>query len=307
MIREVPLGSLLLAKTYRCRVAAVTCAIGILTASLGCSTDSPADPRERSGRAAKPPPRFVVRGAVLPSKEYSRSSGMVALLFPAGTHGQFLQARTSVNAPQSSSNVWPYDQFQKLVVQVQNQEPLSGALNDTLGAFEFPKPVVAGTYLITVGIPTTRDTGQSLPRDWPPQLFANQKIVAAGREITVAARSAWFAEVKVVDTDRSVNLGKHEYMLWPEPPPNTNDLKAIQKKLQDIEGLDREGKALENQRAAAEEKARALGQPLHLKAVRDLEAKAKNGAQTHTTAVSELDQLVQRLFPESDRTITTQP
>jgi membrane protein involved in colicin uptake len=61
--------------------------------------------------------------------------------------------------------------------------------------------------------------------------------------------------------------------------------------------LDKDAAKVEVQRAGAEEKARGSGQPLHVKAAREAESKAKAAAEAVASAHAELDGIVQRLFP----------
>ena len=228
---------------------------------------------------------------------------MVVLLFPSGRYTQFLQARTAMNAPPNPNNLWsPYEPIQNLVGQLQGQEgPLSSTLiNNTLGTFEFPAPIAPGNYLITVGIPTTRDAGQTLPKAWSPLLLTKKKVPVAGREMSMSTRSAWFAELNVKDSDRSVVLDKHDYVTWPELRPSGDDLRKIQPKLREIEGLDSKAKAAQTECDKAKEKALASGQPLHFKAMLEAESKAKDAMQARDKEVSKLDELFRQLIPDAE-------
>jgi hypothetical protein len=240
------------------------CTNGTASGTGGGTTSGTGGTTPVAAATPKPIATFQIKGAVLPRDECP--SGTVVLLFPGGYYQQTVNAKKGMDALASSGKVWPYDQIQKLVAQLQHDvEPVSGTTTNALGVFEFPKLVPPGKYLITVGIPTMRDVGhgQPLPKDWPSQLCGKQQVVLAGHEETVSARSAWFAEVKVEVVDRDVRLDKHDYITWPEQQPNANDLTAVQRKLQEIERKDKDARAAETQRAKAEEKARASGQPLH--------------------------------------------
>src|SRR5262245_48150200 len=90
------------------RSVSCVCLGTTLLFAMGCSDDTP---------TSKATPKFRVQGAVLPGGEYPSASGIVALLFPAGMNAQFLQARISLDGTPSSSNAWPFEQFQRLVYQ----------------------------------------------------------------------------------------------------------------------------------------------------------------------------------------------
>src|SRR5262245_16307947 len=101
------------------RSVSCVCLGTTLLFAMGCSDDTPTTPK------------FRVQGAVLPGGDPS-ASGIVALLFPAGMNAQFLQARITLPGPPSSSNVWPFEQFQRLVYQAQQLEPISAVVTNNL-------------------------------------------------------------------------------------------------------------------------------------------------------------------------------
>jgi hypothetical protein len=248
---------------------------------------------------AKGGAKYQVKGAVVPGADSPAGAGMVALLLPGGLSAQLRQSRTLLTAAPSSTILWPYDSFQKFAARVQDQEPLCGTLTTAQGTFEFEKPVVPGTYLVTVGLPTRRAMVKPLPPDWPAQLQTTQRVSLAGCELIVPALSGWFVEVKVEAGDREISLGGHEYIRWPSAQLSAADLRPLTKHIQDIQRHDRDAKAAENQLTAAEQKAQTTGQPLHVKAVNDLKAKAKAAEDAKTGVISEVEGLAKRLIPDA--------
>jgi hypothetical protein len=257
-----------------------------------------------SGPAAPPAPagpaKCRVVGRVQPGAGISLGSGVVALLSPVtGSIQSVIRENAALTTATSTpSNAWPYLPFQKAIDEYQKARIASAVMTGPDGKFEFPDEVLAGDYVVTIGIPIVHDpgVGKPVPRDWPENLLANMQVKVLNREVTLPARVAWVLRISVNESRSDVVLGPSERITWPKLRPSDDQIAKIRNRSQQMDPIRRKHDGAEKQFRDADAKARLTGQPLDVKKAREKEAGFKREQESLQLANAELDQYLEQML-----------